>query len=1110
MNTTQRTKSARSKADTPSFYSQLRLITSPRQLRDLIQQKEFYQALKKSLEVQGNITYNTHRLITIDRLVKEGNLKLDRASTEIKSDKHSFAARWIYLLSGQATNPELSQLNAIQLCQWFPKTREGAELRLSIIKRIEQKWSGSLSSESKAFLLAEKGDICRLLATFDPVTFVSLSIDCYKRALITINDKTHPFRWAKIFLGFAIVYRLRRTGVTARNLERSIRYAQAVLKQDVFGAHDPHKASLLSELGVLYRNRLKGNHITNQEKAISYFQQSLSIYSKKDFPQEWGRMQLNLGNLYMSRVSGYHSPNVEKAIGFLKNSLEVRKRVEHPIQWGNTMISLGNAFKFRVKGDITENREQAIQYFQEAELVFNKDAYPHHWAGIQLNLGDIYRTRTAGLKADNIKQSIRHLRKALQVWKIKTTPHDWALVMYGLGNSYLEQLRDQKAENLEHAITCFKNALKVWTRGNQLHFWAQTVRNIANTYYFRILGEPSNNIELALYYFDQALSVDLDSEYCLFKVTTYFFKARTLMIRKKGKRPDNLKQAATCIQTALTFITPETESVHYRQCTHCLGSIRMEQNDYSCALEAFQEAAKADSFVHQQTVLATSREHEFADGTKLYFKAAFCSAKMNNSYQSLDWLERGKTRFLSQIMTLDRALVDIAHESDRKTYRKLIEHLKELEREQQLHRHDYRAIAASIRKTRIELDDFTRRIRTYSKKFLKDPIDITTLFSHLEDEQTVILELFITEYGSGSLFFYKQNRELKTEIVINDQFTDATLNTFSSRWNNRYRRFKNRSFNNKECLSWGRYIDKFMEELSDTLFLPILNMLHQLEVKKIILVPHRQTHIFPLHLLNYSRNNYRHYLIDEYEVVFIPSLTIAAQQVREKRSGKGTFVGIANPTYDLWHAQREIAAIEKIFQDNATILQGSEAQLETVTAIVQGAEYVHLACHAIFNGTNPYESGLILADPVLSPQLPNSFAIHENQFNDDRKKQRLILELPNTVLTLADIFCTLQLTETKLVVLSSCESGKIDTERLADEFIGLPAGFLFAGAQNVVSSLWMIDDQSTSLLMERFYFNVVKQDMTLCSALRDAQLWLRSNPQYSNPYYWAAFQLWGF
>ena len=90
-----------------------------------------------------------------------------------------------------------------------------------------------------------------------------------------------------------------------------------------------------------------------------------------------------------------------------------------------------------------------------------------------------------------------------------------------------------------------------------------------------------------------------------------------------------------------------------------------------------------------------------------------------------------------------------------------------------------------------------------------------------------------------------------------------------------------------------------------------------------------------------------------------------------------------------------------------------------------------------------------------------------------------------------EIISELDLRSTFLVTLSACETGISDIFRSPNEYIGLPAGFLQAGAPAIISCLWSVDDRSTSLLMVRFYRNHLTNGMSGPAALREAQLWLR-------------------
>jgi CHAT domain-containing protein len=84
------------------------------------------------------------------------------------------------------------------------------------------------------------------------------------------------------------------------------------------------------------------------------------------------------------------------------------------------------------------------------------------------------------------------------------------------------------------------------------------------------------------------------------------------------------------------------------------------------------------------------------------------------------------------------------------------------------------------------------------------------------------------------------------------------------------------------------------------------------------------------------------------------------------------------------------------------------------------------------------------------------------------------------------------LSAARLVTLSACETGITDVFRgSAEEYVGLPAGFMLAGVPCVVSSLWSVPDISTALLMERFYRNHLKGEMDFSIALQEAQAWVR-------------------
>jgi len=181
-------------------------------------------------------------------------------------------------------------------------------------------------------------------------------------------------------------------------------------------------------------------------------------------------------------------------------------------------------------------------------------------------------------------------------------------------------------------------------------------------------------------------------------------------------------------------------------------------------------------------------------------------------------------------------------------------------------------------------------------------------------------------------------------------------------------------------------------------------------------------------------------------------------------------------------------------REAATILsvtptgQGMEAldfQASRATAISPDlAQYrvVHFATHGLLDNEHPELSGLVfsLVDQHGKPQ--NGFVELQDIYN---------LNLS------AD-----------LVVLSACETG-LGKEVRGEGLVGLTRGFMYAGANRVMASLWSVDDVATAELMGRFYQAMEQQGRRPAAALRQAQVAMLKQERWSSPYYWAGFVIQG-
>jgi CHAT domain-containing protein len=147
-----------------------------------------------------------------------------------------------------------------------------------------------------------------------------------------------------------------------------------------------------------------------------------------------------------------------------------------------------------------------------------------------------------------------------------------------------------------------------------------------------------------------------------------------------------------------------------------------------------------------------------------------------------------------------------------------------------------------------------------------------------------------------------------------------------------------------------------------------------------------------------------------------------------------------------------------VFAPRFQRLRHEQATLQAVTAGLDDASVLHLACHGSADLTVPLNSGLALA-------------------GDEPLTLRRLFELR---------------LRARLAVLSACETALPGTE-LPDEVIGLPTGLLQAGVAGVVASMWAVPDATTMLLMVGFYDRWRRQGMPPAEALRQAQRWLRDS-----------------
>jgi CHAT domain-containing protein len=96
-----------------------------------------------------------------------------------------------------------------------------------------------------------------------------------------------------------------------------------------------------------------------------------------------------------------------------------------------------------------------------------------------------------------------------------------------------------------------------------------------------------------------------------------------------------------------------------------------------------------------------------------------------------------------------------------------------------------------------------------------------------------------------------------------------------------------------------------------------------------------------------------------------------------------------------------------------------------------------------------------------------------------------------------------------MVVLSACNSGT-GTLYSSEGQMSLARSFLLAGAASVVKTAWDINDETSSKIIPRFYYYLSRgQEKDEAMRLAKSDYLSAASPAYTNPYYWAAYEVLG-
>lgn len=281
-------------------------------------------------------------------------------------------------------------------------------------------------------------------------------------------------------------------------------------------------------------------------------------------------------------------------------------------------------------------------------------------------------------------------------------------------------------------------------------------------------------------------------------------------------------------------------------------------------------------------------------------------------------------------------------------------------------------------------------------------------------------------------------------------------------------------------------------KLSQEILSPLAKHIADNDISLITIIPDGALHALPFAPLIIPGHDKP--LISDFAIAYAPSL-FAKEELANRANNKDagdqlrTLV-VADPISTensalsmsrLEHSRTEAQAVRSIVGGDSVLLLAENADKKSfLKYIEQPFGIMHFATHGLLNSKEPALSGLLFSSSKNNESL------------------WLVPEISRSNIS-AD-----------LVVLSACDSS-VGKHLSGEGLFSLSRAFIEGGADQVLGTLWKVEDLATAELMRLFYVNLVTENMAVAEALRHAQkaIYHNKDNDWNDPYFWAGFQLQG-
>ncbi|MBO4372230.1 MAG: CHAT domain-containing protein [Bacteroidales bacterium] len=924
--------------------------------------------------------------------------------------------------------------------------------------------------------------------------------------------------------------------------KNDFRNAQSTVTRTIEGAEqlDPPNEDLVAELyniqAQIYSNTRKIN------EATEYFRKTLQIYLKKygenhkktanatrnlasieafagnsdsalvhfekakqTFLELEGETSPNLIEIYLSLGQFENAKgNVEKSDNYYKSALDIVEKTQQNTRFLGDIYS-GIGANYITKGEL-ENADAYItkaistksqiygangmqlykDYYYQAMIMYQNeqldsalnsyiksgDILSKHYGNKHPELGNIYNAIALIYEAyENDDNALKFLKRAQTVFAEtygeKST--DYALVCNNVGIVYLHQGKNQEAaQNFEKAIEIIS------LRGYKNSRLIEPYLNLGTTY--MNLKDYTN----AIINYQKSIMCNLDrfefDDNDIFKnpiLSRYqngiklidAIKNRvraTIQLYDSTKQKDLLTNTVECVKRTSDIIDDVRKSI-------------VSEND-RISLSAISKEV-FESGLYAATKIYESTPYDMAN-----LSAAFMFSEKTKAATLLEALAQTGATLFSGIP--EDLIAEEKNLSDKiASYKKLIA-------EEENH--------SSTSYLKNQLFEYTKKFNALISKFEKEYPDYYA--AKFSQKIPSLYEIQKSLDNADMLISYFTGRYELYCIAVS-----KTSCTITSYWQGQNQLATTTAALVKSLTNYSPENIENYKELANNLYTNIFPQKIPKEITRITIIPDGSLFVIPFEALLTEScagkdNSFGKFpfLIKKYQINYNYSSLLALKRMNQQRTAPDIkWLGIA-PAFDAenvcYYKGEQVRAIpetvtevqaiaEKIRSEKMSaeyFLRKDASETTIKTSNLRQYNVIHIATHGTVNSEHPELSGLMLSQ---KPGTTDDGMLYNG-------------EIYNLNL------------DADLVVMSACETG-LGKISQGEGVIGLGRSLIYAGAKNIVCSLWQVSDASTSVLMTNFYTNMLKNSkkdqFAFTDKLHNAKLKMISEGKFAHPYFWSPF-----